>query len=124
MIKNMYFIGIVFVMIMSNGCAQKTIKPPLYLWDNYQYTSSAYGMYGEKKEILDRHTQEVKKIIEQSESKNQRVAPGIYAEYGQLLYENNKKEEAKQYLLLEKSTYPESAHFIDLIIMRLYGEKS
>jgi hypothetical protein len=122
--KNFYFFGVLlFLVTINSGCATTATKPPLYVWGNYQYTSTAYGMFGEKKEVLAKHTQELEKIIGESNANNQRVAPGIYAEYGQLLYENNKKMEAKKYLLLEKSTYPESTRFIDLVLVKLYGDK-
>lgn len=109
-----------FLMFIFIGC-QQPVEPPLYIWGDYVKTSTEYGMNGQKKEVLEKHVQELAKIIEESGEKNQRVAPGIYAEYGQILFETAKKEEAKKYFLLEKSIYPESAQFIDRIIIKLYG---
>jgi hypothetical protein len=79
-------------------------------------------MQGHEKEILEKHILELEKIIVDSEEKKQRVAPGIYAEYAQLLYETNKLSDAKKYFLLEKQTYPESSIFIDRVLKKLYGE--
>ena len=78
-------------------------------------------MYGEKKEVLEKHIFELEKIISESEAKEQRVAPGIYAEYAQILFETKKKEKAKKYFTLEKNTYPESTRFINRVMVKLYG---
>lgn len=115
-------VSISIVVLIFIGCGQP-VKPPLYNWGNYVESSSDYGMYGEKKEILEIHILELEKIINESESKDKRVAPGIYAEYAQLLYETNKKESSKKYFILEKNTYPESIQFIDRVMVKLFGEQ-
>lgn len=103
------------------GCAN-TQQPPLYSWGDYVKSSTRFGMDGHNKEVLEQHSAELKKIIDESEMNKQRVAPGLYAEYGQLLYETGKKEEAKRYFVLEKTTYPESTTFMNQIMKKLYGE--
>ena len=108
--------------VLFAGC-QKA-QPPLYLWNNYVKTSSEYGMNGHEKKILEEHLLELKEIITQSNESKQRVAPGIYAEYAQMLFETNKTLKAKKYFLLEKETYPESSIFINRVIKKLYGEES
>jgi len=107
--------------LLLSGCAN-TPQPPLYSWGNYVKSSTRYGMDGHNKEVLEQHSAELKKIIDESEINKQKVAPGIYAEYGQLLYETGKREDAKRYFLLEKTTYPESATFINQVMKKLYGE--
>ena len=116
-------LSVMIILIVFTGCGQ-TVQTPLYNWGNYVQSSSDYGMYGEKKEVLEKHVSELAKIINESEASNQRVAPGIYAEYAQILFETNKKENAKKYFLLEKNTYPESTQFIDRVMFKLYGDKS
>ena len=103
------------------GCAN-TQQPPLYSWGDYVKSSTRYGMDGHNKEVLEQHSSELKKIIDESEMNKQKVAPGIYAEYGQILYETGKKEDAKRYFMLEKATYPESSTFMSQIMKKLYGE--
>ena len=112
---------VAILILVFTGCG-KQAQPPLYSWGNYVNSSTEYGMKGHEKEVLEKHMQELEKIINDSEAKNQRVAPGIYAEYGQILYETNKKEDAKKYFLLEKQTYVESSMFIDRVMTKLYGE--
>ncbi len=111
---------ITIMILLFTGCGQ-TVQPTLYNWGNYVKSSSDYGMYGEKKEVLEKHIFELEKIISESEAKEQRVAPGIYAEYAQILFETKKKEKAKKYFTLEKNTYPESTRFINRVMVKLYG---
>lgn len=109
------------VSLLLVGCANAP-QPPLYSWGDYVKSSTKYGMDGHNKEVLEQHSAELKKIIDESDMNKQKVAPGIYAEYGQILFETGKKEDAKQYFLLEKKTYPESEKFINQIMKKLYGE--
>lgn len=108
--------------ILLTGCVQTA--PPLYYWGNYINSSLDYGKNGHDKAVLEKHLAELEKIISESEQKKQRVAPGIYAEYGQLLYETRKTQEAKRYFILEKTTYPESTQFIDDVMKKLYGDQA
>ncbi len=109
-------IAMVFV-----GCGQN-VQPPLYNWGNYVKSSTEYGVDGHNKEVIEKHLQELEKIISESEANKQRVAPGLYAEYGQILFEANQKEKAKKYFVLEKETYPESEKFIKIFTAKAYGE--
>jgi hypothetical protein len=121
--KHIVFVLIIgFFFSLLIGCVQP--QPPLYHWGNYINSSANYGMNGHEKEVMEKHILELETIINESEAKNQRVAPGIYAEYAQLLYETNKKEEAKKYFALEKQTYPESTKFINGALTKLYGDES
>ena len=110
------------VSILVTGCG-KEVKPPLYNWGNYVKSSADYGMNGHNKEVLEKHLLELEKLINESETNEQRIAPGIYAEYAQILYETNKKEKAKKYFELEKNTYPESSQFLNRVMIKLYGEE-
>ena len=111
-------------MILSSVLLSACAQPPktLYMWGDYVETSTAYATKGHEKEYAEKHFNEIKKIIDQSDMEKRRVAPGIYAEYGQLLYEDGKQEEAKKYFLLEKDTYPESEVFIENVLAKLYME--
>ena len=121
--RNLFTISLILTLFfIFTGCGKK-VEPPLYTWGNYVESSANYGMYGERKEVLEKHLSELEKIINESEEKNKRVAPGIYAEYGQILYETNKRKKAKKYFYLEKNTYQESSIFIDRILKKLYGSE-
>ena len=47
------------------------------------------------------------------------MPPGLYAEYGFLLYKTGKKEEGLNYMKQEKALYPESDAYISRIIKQL-----
>jgi len=110
------------IVLLFTGCGQP-VQTPLYTWGNYVNSSTDYGMRGHEKEVAEKHLAELEKIIIASESNKQRVAPGIYAEYAQILFESNEKVKAKEYFLLEKKTYIESTQFIDRVLLKLYGEE-
>lgn len=109
---------ILLSMFVFSGCVQ---EPTLYTWNDYVNSSHEYGIKGEY-EALERHLEVLEEIIEDSKNEKKRVAPGIYAEYAQMLFENNQKEKARKYFELEKQTYSEATVFIDRVIKKLYGE--
>jgi hypothetical protein len=118
--KKYLIISSVLFIVLFTGCVKE--EPPIYIWNDYANSSFDYVKRSHEKEVFIKHLDEVGKIITDSELKKQRVPPGIYAEYGKLLIENDKKDEAMKYFSLEKQTYPESSIFIDKLIERLYGK--
>lgn len=120
--KKVYSITILFIsLILFTGCNQNKVEPPLYTWNNYVESSGKISTEDNQKEAIEKHLLVLEKIISDSSNEDKRVAPGIYAEYAQLLFETNKKEKAKKYFILEKMTYPESTVFIDRVMNKLYG---
>lgn len=119
--KKLQILAFIALAIFISGCQQNK-QPDLYIWNDYNKTSLLYSNNNHDKEILEKHVAELEKIITDSEAKDKRVAPGIYAEYAQILFETNKKEEAKKYFELEVKTYPESKIFMDRVMSKLYGE--
>lgn len=117
---NKYFYFSVVLMLLLSGCTQK--PKSLYYWGEY-YKSEQNTAGNEGNEVVKKDRITILQEIVTNDGKG-KVAPGIYAEYAQLLYENGQKDEAKKYFLLEKSTYPESVIFIDRVIEKLYGEEN
>lgn len=116
--KNTFKFFIISIIVLAfTGCGQEVV-PPIYKWENYY----SYDMKSQEKEELEKHSAVLNKIITESENEKRRVAPGLYAEYAQILFETGKKEEAKKYFILEKQIYPESTIFIDRVIKKLYGD--
>lgn len=89
------------------GCA-----PSMYYWGDY-----SASLYSYKKNPTDNTLARYKKCLEDiivtSPKDNLRVPPGIYCEYGYLMAKAGNNTEAVKYFDLEKSTYPESAYFMD-----------
>ncbi|RXJ91836.1 hypothetical protein CRV01_01720 [Arcobacter sp. CECT 8983] len=119
--KNIFLI--ILLTLFFIGCGANKQIPPIYTWNNYVESSSEYGVKGHEKEVFEKHVAELQKIILDSKEQHKRVAPGIYAELGQLLYQSGKKAKAKEYFILEKTTYSESTVFMDRVIAKLYGEE-
>lgn len=111
---------VIALIIVFTGC--KSGPKPLYNWGDYVNSSTNFGVNGHEKETLEKHLTELETIINDSESSDMRVAPGIYAEYAQMLFETNKKTKAKKYFILEQQTYPESTEFINRVMTKLYGD--
>lgn len=61
----------------------------------------------------------LKETIEEAESKDSRLAPGIYADYGYLLFKRGNAKEAVEYLRKEAVLYPESKYLMNSIISRI-----
>lgn len=97
----------VLVVLMS-GCASST----LYHWEHYDDDMYAYYKNPVNRE---KFTEELQEIIRESEVEG-RIPPGIYAEYGYLLYEEKHYEEAITYFNKEKNVWPEATVFMDKMI--------
>ncbi|MEO2159123.1 MAG: DUF4810 domain-containing protein [bacterium] len=90
------------------GCAPKT----MYHWGNYE--NKLYKHYKNPDDV-EGLAEALAQVIEDGE-KDDRVPPGIYAEYGYLLLITGHSEEATSNFEKEKSKWPESAVLIDKMI--------
>jgi hypothetical protein len=52
------------------------------------------------------------------------VPPGVYADYGYLLYQGNRPDEAVRYLRKEVELYPEAKPLMDSIISRIVQQQT
>jgi hypothetical protein len=116
------YILLILILISTSliGCAT-TQNRPEYVWKGY-----SSSLYGSKKtptdESLKNHKELLLSIMEESKTKNYRVPPGVYCEYGYILLKEGKKEDALKYFDLEEQTYPESRVFIHNL--KTYATKS
>jgi len=86
----------------------------MYKWGSYDKSLLNYNKSPMEKE---KFALKLQKIIQKSEPSNQ-VPPGIYAEYGYILLELRKYDEAISYFNKEKTLWPESTKLMDLMIER------
>lgn len=97
------FFPFALLVIFSTGCA----APKMYHWGTYSET-----LYASKKtsteENLLKHKQNLEAIIEESQKRDLRVPPGVYAELGYIYFRQSKNDEAIKYFQLEEKLYPES----------------
>jgi hypothetical protein len=90
----------------------------LYSWHGYEdasYQNSKKNTPEAQAELMDQY----QKMIEKQNDLRKVVPPGLYAEYGYMLYQNGKTEEGLVNLKKEIALYPESAPFISRIIKQL-----
>jgi len=100
-----YFL--LFGLILSlTSCVSTT-----YDWKNYD--GKLYRFYSNQD--INELLLSLEQIIKSGEAKD-RVPPGIYAEYGYLLYETGKYEESIVYFEKEQNLWPESAVLMQKMI--------
>jgi len=90
----------------------------LYSWSNYQDQTYNY-IKNETPESLEKLMKTYQVMIDKQTGSRKTVPPGIYADYGFMLYKQGKKEEGISFLKKEIALYPESAVFISRIIKNL-----
>ena len=112
--KNLFAISLLGLLL--TGCV--STPSPLYSWNDYQDQCYNY-IKNETPENLEKLLKTYQLIINKQTGSRKVVPPGIYADYGFLLYKQGKKEEGITYLKKEATLYPESAEFILRIIKNL-----
>jgi hypothetical protein len=93
------------------GCVTK--HPDHYTWGNYD--GSLYAYY-KNPENSAAYMASLSKIVAEADTSKKTLAPGLYAEYGFMLLQQKKTDEAIVYFNKEKQTWPESGYFMDGMI--------
>ncbi len=103
------------VALMLGSCSSTST---LYSW--YDYEDATY-QYNKKRtdELKVKVLEQYKKLTEKQKGKRGVVPPGLYAEYGYMLYMSGKKDEGLSFLKQEIAQYPESEKYISRIIKQL-----
>jgi hypothetical protein len=93
------------------GCAPTS----LYAWGDYEASLSSRYLQEDlpRAELLLRNT------IAGAERESRRVPPGVYADYGFLLYRRKDYEGAVRFFEKEKAAFPESAALMTRIVARV-----
>lgn len=99
-----------------NGCASNS----LYDWGHYE--DSLYDRY--VKEDLTHGEAYAQETITDTERNQGRVPPGVYADYGFLLYRRGDKTGAVAYFEKEKHAFPESTALMAKLIERVRKQES
>ena len=117
MIKIILSLSFVFFFISGGGCS--SVSQAGYYWGNYSYTYLSTIREPSSKSD-EAHVETLMKIIDESEKRNLRVPPGVYAELASLIDKQGKSSLALGYYDKEMKLYPESRTFIERL---LQGEK-
>ncbi len=99
---------------LLGGCVQNS----LYAWGNYD---TAMYQYARDDTTQPAFQEALLKVIEQNEAEGKRMPPGIYAEYGYQLLEQNKSADAIAFFEKEKAAWVESTQFMDTMIAYAKG---
>ena len=106
---------IFFAFVIAASFTACTVPTTLYSWDNY--VDASYNFYKKQTpESKERLLTTYEKMIKKPTGTRKVEAPGVYAEYGYLLLQNDKTEEGLEMLQKERELYPESAIFINALI--------
>lgn len=99
------------------GCVGPA-TPPLYYWGSYE--TQVYNHF--KGMSPTEQITALEQDLQKARAQNARVAPGMQAHLGLLYAETGNSDQALAYLLAEKTQYPESAAYIDLLLKK-YAKK-
>lgn len=103
---------ILFSAFVLSACAP---QQKLYSWGQYQDKSYNYLKNSDEKSV-EELILVYKSIIEKQTGTRKVVPPGLYADYGFLLIQNNKVAEGRSMLTKEIELYPESKIFLEKIL--------
>jgi len=114
---------LLIIMMLTTLSACVSVSDAGYYWGNYNKTS--YMVVNEpSKKSLEAHVVELNRIIDESQKKDLRVPPGIYAELGYSLSKLGRSTESDKYFEMEGELYPESQAFLDKITDAGFGGES
>lgn len=100
---------------LLSGCA----KPPLYDWGHY---SDSLEQRYEKEDAAQAEQALKEQMVDYDTGK--RVPPGVYADYGFLLFRRGDTGGALAFFEKEKRAFPESAALMDKLIDRIKKKTS
>jgi len=111
--KKLHWIMIVlFFIIYIGGCA----PPTLYYWGNYEGYLYEINMKSDPEGAFNILSEAVTTVENNQEI---RLAPGLYAEYGFMLYQKGRTDEAVHYFRKESEAFPESSPLMNKLIARI-----
>ena len=96
------------------GCANRPQR--LYDWGGYD--TSLYSYY-KSPNASEGFRTSMEAQFKELESRNQRPAPGLYAELGTLYLERGDRAMAAAYYQKERDTWPESRYLMDVMLKSL-----
>lgn len=105
-----HFMSLMLAITMT-GC----VPPGLYYWGDYE--SSLFERYVENN---GQHTDAyLSQTLFEAETQHRKVPPGVYADYGFLLYTRGDNAGAIENFQKERALYPESLALMNKLIERI-----
>ena len=112
--KKILILSVLALAMGSCATAPKT----LYTWHDYADTTYEYSKRPTD-ELKVKVLEEYKMMVEKQNGVRGVVPPGMFAEYGYMLYKLGKTDEGMKYMRQEIDLYPESEKYISRIIKQL-----
>jgi hypothetical protein len=112
-----HFLILILVVLLA-GCATSTKPQPLYQWESYQDQVYGYFKGGDKEKQIAALEQDLEKM----RAKGHVAPPGFHAQLGLLYADTGNESKAMENFQAEKSQYPESAHYVDLLVNKYKGK--
>lgn len=105
--------GALLIASFITGCAAP--KPSLYQWGSYQ--NQVYAMYSDPGKVpVEKQIEELEADYQKARAANRPVPPGYHAHLGYLYFQSGKTDQAKQSFQTEKTLFPESSTYMDLVL--------
>ena len=105
---------VLLAMLWLSACA----KPSIYHWGTYE--DSLYKRYLDASESGRAEAfKMLEATIQEAETENTKVPPGVYADYGYLLFKQGQVDAAMMAIRKEGELYQESKHLMDTMISRI-----
>ncbi|HZZ09517.1 MAG TPA: DUF4810 domain-containing protein [Paraburkholderia sp.] len=100
---------------LLTGCATSTPTSALYQWDGYQ--PQVYEYFKGQKSPAEQ-IDALEKALQQIRATGSRPPPGFHAHLGMLYASVGKDQQAKQELVAEKESFPESSPYTDFLLKK------
>ncbi len=105
-----FILAILSVLILSS-CA--STRQTIYNWDS-NYIDSVYNMLNDKSNVSE-EIKNIERYVNDTNQKNIKVAPGVYAHLGLLYSKLGNKGKAMSYLDKESKAFPKVSKYIDIL---------
>jgi hypothetical protein len=110
----MRLVGLLVPIVFFAGCAG---PHTLYSWGHYE--DSIYQSYAKPGEMPpERQVELLEADYQKARSENKAVPPGWHAHLGYLYFQLGKLDQSRQEFMTEKTTFPESAVFMDRLLAK------
>lgn len=111
--NKLFFIVLSTFVLVSCGSPKS-----LYSWYDYEDATYQYSKRPTD-ELRVKVLEQYQKMVDKQKGLRGVVPPGLYAEYGYLLYKTGKKEDGLSFLRQEIKLYPEADSYVSRIIKQL-----
>ena len=111
-------VALLATVLVLGGCATQPEPNTLYAWGSYE--KLIYASYAAPGTIPpEQQVEKLEQDYQQARAAGTRLPPGWHAHLGYLYYELGKGDQAQQEFRTEKAEFPESAVFVDRLLVNL-----